>query len=160
VLIDVSRERSMLSASYNSKPTEEVFTETGWLTLAPQLWQDGDRVTVTYNLAGKLVPGTHGNSGKAALVWGPIVLAYDEALNPGLPHASLLGLVVEPVTIARVVFGHDGAVPRRSPRRSALQPAAERTGPSRGPARPGKTSLRRQSEPGLFLVRGAAGVLR
>jgi hypothetical protein len=63
-------------------------------------------VTVTYNLAGKLVPGTHGNSGKAALVWGPIVLAYDEALNPGLPHASLLGLVVEPVTIARVVFAH------------------------------------------------------
>ena len=35
------------------------------------------------------------NVGRAALAWGPFVLAYDQARNPGLPPVSAIGLVRE-----------------------------------------------------------------
>ena len=39
--------------------------------------------------------GHFGNTDRAALAWGPFVLAYDQAMNPGLPSASAIGLVRE-----------------------------------------------------------------
>jgi DUF1680 family protein len=56
-------------------------------------WKDGDRVTLSYKLGPRLLTGHHGNAGRAALAWGPFVLAYDESRNPGLPPANELGLV-------------------------------------------------------------------
>ena len=41
----------------------------------------------------RLVVGDYGNTGRAALTWGPFVLAYDQKLNPDLPKPSALGLV-------------------------------------------------------------------
>ena len=35
--------------------------------------------------------GEHGNAGRAALAWGPLVLAYDAERNPGLPAAADAG---------------------------------------------------------------------
>ena len=64
----------------------------GWAVLSAREWRDGDRIALRFTLASRLIPGDFGNTGRAALAWGPFVLAYDQALNPGLPPAGVLGL--------------------------------------------------------------------
>ena len=63
----------------------------GWLTLTADDWL-GAVATVKFNLTAKLVMGDHGNMGRAALTWGPMVLAYDQSKNKGLPAPLFLGL--------------------------------------------------------------------
>jgi DUF1680 family protein len=68
----------------------------GWAALPPREWRDGDRVTVSFKLNFGLVLGGHGNTGLAALTYGPFVLAYDQNQNPGLPAPAAIGLVTQP----------------------------------------------------------------
>ncbi len=65
----------------------------GYAIVPPRRWQDGDRVSLSYKLASRLIPGHFGNADRAALAWGPFLLAYDETRNTGLPRASAVGLV-------------------------------------------------------------------
>ncbi|MGO9114304.1 MAG: glycoside hydrolase family 127 protein [Thermoguttaceae bacterium] len=65
----------------------------GWIVLPPQAWNSGDRIDVIFHLGPKLIVGDHGNAGRAALAWGPFVLAFDQANNPGLPPSKTLGLI-------------------------------------------------------------------
>jgi DUF1680 family protein len=65
----------------------------GWAELPARSWKDGDRIAVSFNLAARLVVGDYGNAGRAALAWGPFLLACDETRNPGLPAPAALGLV-------------------------------------------------------------------
>src|SRR5256885_12885688 len=46
-------------------------------------WKNGDMVSIHFNIPARLIEGEHTNAGKAALAWGPLVLAYDEAKNAG-----------------------------------------------------------------------------
>jgi DUF1680 family protein len=39
----------------------------GWLEIDPRTWRPGDTVDLSYSLLPRLIEGTHGNSGKAAL---------------------------------------------------------------------------------------------
>ena len=64
-----------------------------WAAVPVREWKSGDRITLKYRLDAQLVLGEYGNTGRAALTWGPMVLAYDQARNPGLPAPSALGLV-------------------------------------------------------------------
>ena len=52
-------------------------------------------VHLSYKLGPRLVLGHFGNTDRAALAWGPFMLAYDQARNPELPPASAIGLVRE-----------------------------------------------------------------
>jgi hypothetical protein len=63
----------------------------GWTVIPPRRWREGDEVGVTLNIAARLVAGSHGNAGHAAAMWGPAVLAYDEAFNPELGPATGVG---------------------------------------------------------------------
>lgn len=90
----------------------------GWATISAREWKNGDRVTVTFNLAARTVIGEHTNVGRAALAWGPIVLAYDEGKNRGLPSAPFLGLtdsqppcMLKPATLADPRGSVGGGVP-------------------------------------------------
>ena len=65
----------------------------GWAEIPPREWKTGDRVTVAFNLASDVVVGDHKNAGRKALMWGPMVLAYAEGLNPGLPGSGGLMLL-------------------------------------------------------------------
>jgi DUF1680 family protein len=65
--------------------------QAGWATLAARTWKDGDRVAIKFNLSARLIAGDHSNEARAALRWGPFVLAYEEKANPGLPPAHWLG---------------------------------------------------------------------
>ncbi len=69
-----------------------VTTERGWASVAPRRWKNGDRVTLDVNLHAHLVNGAGGNAGRAALIFGPLVLAYDTERNPGLPAPGALSL--------------------------------------------------------------------
>lgn len=55
----------------------------GWTIIAPRRWKDGDKVEVTFNLSARAILGEHSNAGREALLWGPLVLAYDESRNKG-----------------------------------------------------------------------------
>ncbi|MCY3023278.1 MAG: glycoside hydrolase family 127 protein [Planctomycetota bacterium] len=63
-----------------------------WVAMAPRKWKDGDRVAVTFTVAARLVNGEHTNKGAQALLWGPLVLAYDAKRNQGLPPPSGVAL--------------------------------------------------------------------
>jgi hypothetical protein len=78
--------------SVNGQPIETAERH-GWVTLPTREWQDGDRVEMRFSLGASVVTGTHGNAGRAALAWGPFVLAYDAGKNPGLPSPAALGFV-------------------------------------------------------------------
>src|SRR5271166_1411510 len=67
----------------------------GYARVRPREWKDGDHVKLTYRLGPRLIVGHFGNTDRAALAWGPFVLAYDQAMNPGLPSASAIALVRE-----------------------------------------------------------------
>jgi len=72
---------------------ESVTARSGWAVLPARERHDGDRIAVKFNLTPRLIVGQHGNAGRAALAWGPFVLAYDQTRNPGLPAPGALGLV-------------------------------------------------------------------
>jgi len=67
-------------------------TKDGWTVIAPRRWKDGDGVVVSFSLPARLTPGVHGNEGRATLQYGPLVLAYDAARNPGGLAPRVVGL--------------------------------------------------------------------
>jgi DUF1680 family protein len=62
---------------------EGVGARSGWLEVPARRWKDGDQVEVRFTIPARVVKGDHSNAGKATLLWGPLVLAYDEKRNPG-----------------------------------------------------------------------------
>jgi uncharacterized protein len=81
-----------LKCELNGQPAKTTLTN-GWAFLAPREWSERDRLSIQFSLSPRLVLGDHGNKGRAALAWGPFVLACDEAKNTELPPAATLGLV-------------------------------------------------------------------
>jgi DUF1680 family protein len=77
-------------AAHGDGVTSEIVP--GWLVVLPREWKDGDKIELSFELSGRLVQGDHTNAGKAALTWGPFVLAYDPMRNPGLPGSPAIGL--------------------------------------------------------------------
>jgi hypothetical protein len=61
---------------------EGAVTTAGWATLPSRRWSDGDRVEVSYNLSGRVIAGDYMNYSRAALAWGPFILAAESELNP------------------------------------------------------------------------------
>jgi DUF1680 family protein len=68
-------------------------------------WKNGDKIEVLFPLEPRLIVGDHANEGRAALMYGPLVLAADEALienkdiklsEIGLPSANLAALHFTP----------------------------------------------------------------
>jgi hypothetical protein len=56
-------------------------------------WNKGDRVTLNLPVLPKLVLGKSGDEGRAAIVRGPLVLALDAELNPGIGALNRVALV-------------------------------------------------------------------
>lgn len=63
----------------------DIPAQSGWVTVAPRRWKDGDSIAIGFRMVQQAVVGEHSNAGHVAIVWGPLVMAYDESLNPGLP---------------------------------------------------------------------------
>ena len=81
-----------LEVAVNGRPVQIADDDRGWKVIPAREWKDGDKVTIQFGLAGRVILGEHGNSEKAALGWGPFILAYDTKRNSGLPGAQAIGL--------------------------------------------------------------------
>jgi uncharacterized protein len=92
-----------LQVEINGQKADLSRDENGWALIRARQWKNGDRVTLGFALAGRMILGEHGNKDKAALTWGPLVLAYDDKRNEDLPRSQSIGLVAEndrsPVTL-------------------------------------------------------------
>lgn len=47
-------------------------------------WKVGDKIAWSIKLTPRMIPGDHGNEGKVAYAYGPLILAADQAHNPDL----------------------------------------------------------------------------
>jgi hypothetical protein len=81
----------------------------GFLVVPARAWRRGDRLQIDFALSSRPVRGDFGNSGLAALLWGPIVLAYDEARNHSGPPAAWVWLADDARASLRGDGGGDGA---------------------------------------------------
>ena len=91
---------------YSLKPSGAKLGKDGYATLRRE-WKAGDVVELNLKLAARVVLGDHLNQGKAAVFYGPLVLAADEALLPAtspslntlaLPKPDLATIGVTPAT--------------------------------------------------------------
>ena len=101
----------------------------GWATIAPRRWKSGDRIAVRFNLSARVINGEHTNAGRQALLWGPLVLAYDERLNAGGASFNAIALASGAHRLAPAQ-----RVPGKSPGQ-ALRFAAQVLGARDGKAR-------------------------
>ncbi|WP_165247574.1 glycoside hydrolase family 127 protein [Paludisphaera soli] len=82
-----------LRVSTKGSPSELRAMPDGSILLTSDAWADGTTIEVHTDLELKRVDGGLANPGRAALTWGPFVLAYDEDRNPGGPPARAAGLM-------------------------------------------------------------------
>jgi hypothetical protein len=61
----------------------------GWAWIEARDWVATDKVSLVFSLEPRFVHGTYGNTGLTCLTWGPFVMAFDTALNPGLGNQPL-----------------------------------------------------------------------
>jgi uncharacterized protein len=80
----------------------DVVSNGGWASFPARTWHDGDRVDLSFALRGRVIRGEYTNFDRAALAWGPFVLAVDSARNPMLESIPALRLApgAEPVLMA------------------------------------------------------------
>jgi DUF1680 family protein len=57
-------------------------------------WKKGDEIELRLRLEPRVVIGNHKNEGKAAVLYGPLVLAADAALLPEIPGLSLAAIAL------------------------------------------------------------------
>lgn len=63
----------------------------GWTEVPARFWKDGDTLEMRFRLEAVLLPGKHGNQGRAALSWGPFVLACESPADAALPSPFAVG---------------------------------------------------------------------
>lgn len=74
--------------------------QAGWTELPARTWKDGDQLILSFQLASRVMSGEYTHAGRAALAWGPFVLAYEQQMNPDLPSPRKLSLVRSTTTRA------------------------------------------------------------
>jgi len=67
------------SVTVNGEPVEAV--EPGTYLSIEREWRGGDVVELTFDLSLRCLPGALGESGKAVILRGPLLLAFDQAFN-------------------------------------------------------------------------------
>ncbi len=70
----------------------DTLVEDGYVALTSDGWKEGDEIELSFDLKSTMVDGGASNPDRAAMTWGPFVLAYDEARNPGGAPARAVGL--------------------------------------------------------------------
>jgi len=63
----------------NGKPVDAKIGDDGYAAIK-RVWRKGDKVELNFKLEPRVIVGGHKNEGKIAIMYGPLVLAADEAL--------------------------------------------------------------------------------
>ena len=76
--------------SVNSKSVKAVTGKDGYAAIKRK-WAKGDKLELNFKLEPRVIVGDHGNVGKIAIMYGPLVLAADEATlgKEGLPIGAI-----------------------------------------------------------------------
>lgn len=82
----------------------------GWAILPERQWKAGDALRLTFPIRVRLLAGEHGNAGRAALLYGPLVLAYDQSLNPMLSPPRGMGYATETIRTLELAPPDRGAI--------------------------------------------------
>jgi hypothetical protein len=82
----------------NSKPITPVTGADGYVVVTRE-WKQGDRVDLRFKLESRVVVGDHKNQGKVAVLYGPLVLAADQALL-GATNRSLNAIAAAGTNLA------------------------------------------------------------
>jgi uncharacterized protein len=106
------------SVRVNDKPVELPTGADGYVVVRQQ-WKPGDRVELQFKLEPSVVVGDHKNQGKVAVLYGPLVLAADEALL-GPPTKSLSAVSAAGTSVAAL-----GIEPEAAPDGFKFWPSAE-----------------------------------
>ena len=121
----------------------------GWLALPARTWRDGDTIPIQFTLGSSLLKGERANTCRAALRWGPFMLACEQDANPSLPPVHRLALARGAARLQagpgkRLVFGA----------RVARQPAASEVAVKSTPGRSARfvTFADAGAERGLYRV--------
>ena len=102
----------------NGKRQEPEPGADGYVALRRQ-WQAGDQVRLYFPLEPRLMLGEHQNEGRLAVLYGPLVLAADEAYLPNQDYPlSALGVVSDKLADLHVT-------PRPAPKKLRTWPGAE-----------------------------------
>ncbi len=67
------------SVKLNGKPVDAKIGNDGYVAIK-RTWAKGDKVELNFKLESRVIVGEHTNAGKIAAMYGPLVLAADEAL--------------------------------------------------------------------------------
>jgi hypothetical protein len=89
----------LYTASLNGEPLRVTFVpkpEAGYCTI-DRAWKKGDKVTLNLPVQAKIVLGENTDEGRAAIVRGPLVLALDAELNPGIGPLNRVALISKDV---------------------------------------------------------------
>ena len=86
-------------AAVNDKAVETRAEPGTYLTLA-RSWHSGDKVTLEFDMPALLVKGDQTNAGLVAVQRGPLVLAFDTALNPKLSPLGIAPVVQADGTVS------------------------------------------------------------
>src|SRR5262249_36896955 len=69
---------SEFKITINDEPSFSAGTSLGYAVLGPRgqlrAWKDSDRIRLSYKISARLVLGHFGDTGRAALAWGPFIL--------------------------------------------------------------------------------------
>ena len=79
---------SKLRLEVNGQPVDAIKAGSGYAAIK-RTWKEGDKVELDLKLEPRLVLGEHKNQNKAAVLYGPLVLAADAALTGGKAVKSL-----------------------------------------------------------------------
>ena len=82
----------------NGEPAKAVSGTDGYVALTRE-WKQGDRVELRFKLEPRVIVGDHKNQGKVAVVYGPLVLAADQALL-GATNRSLSAIAAAGTNLA------------------------------------------------------------
>jgi len=68
-------------------------------------WSKNDTLTLSLKLTDRVVVGDHENTGKAALMYGPLVLAVDSSVNPQIGPLNRVGLGLDLKALTKTDHG-------------------------------------------------------
>lgn len=123
----------------NGRPVDAKIGDDGYAAIK-RIWAKSDKVELNFKLEPRVIVGDHKNVGKAAVMYGPLVLAADEALlgTNGLPlnavslSTDLTALAISPEPAPEALKSwphaqvfHLNAVMRGLPKEIRLIPFAE-----------------------------------
>jgi len=112
------------SVEVNGKKTAATPEADGYAAIRRN-WKKGDRIDLSLKLEPRVIVGNHLNEGKVAMLYGPLVLAADEALlgSEGKPDQTS-GLTLGAIAVASADLGKLKVTPESAATALKTWPAA------------------------------------